>query len=125
MHAFEEMLSGHGGDRHKGGRMNHPGRILRWAEDSYLPAGGSKGFDAFVDLLAIIERRRQAVNFQIWICDENGLTPSFRVDIIMRLDMTVDWPPIRPILGVDGFALLYVPSLTRKPTLFQSMPISV
>ena len=87
---FHEMGFGDGGDGDVGRGVREAGGVHGGPEDVDLFVWSAKSFQAFVGLLAVVQGWGEAVDAQIWICDEGRLAPLSGLDMIVGFDVAVD-----------------------------------
>lgn len=89
---LHKEIFGHGRHADHLGRVLHAHGVLVGAEQRNLVvAGHAKGLEALVGLLAVVERRRHAVDADEGVGDIFERRPLAGVDRVGRFDVAVDW----------------------------------
>ena len=90
-HGVEEELLGHGGHADDGRGVLHALGVAVGPEDGYGVVGEAEGLEALVRLLAVVERRRHAVQAHVRVRHEPEGAPFPGRHGVGRFDMAVDY----------------------------------
>lgn len=89
---IDEETIGRGRHSDEGGAVVHAARVHVGAKEADAAVvGGAEGLEAFVALLAVVEARGEAVDREEGGDDELGRGPFACFDVVVRLDVTVDF----------------------------------